>query len=96
MEIFPFKQMSMRPRQIALVGFNLNPVPSVNSWKSSAPNGSPWGGIKIEVIHIPKFFEQINSELKNKNPQNDAIPETYPLLRAIQYSVFYSRQENGG
>lgn len=96
MEIFPFKKMGMKPRQIALVGFNLSPAPSINSWKSSAPNGSPWGDIKIEVIHIPNFFEQINSELKNKNPQNDAIPETYPLLRTIQYSVFYSRQENGG
>ena len=92
MEIFPFKQMDMRPRQIAIVGFNLNPAPAVNSWKSSAPAGSPWGNINIEVIHIPKLFQDINAELRNKNPQSDAIPETYPLLRAIQYSVFYSEE----
>jgi len=47
---------------------------------------------KIEVIHIPELFRQINGKLKDKNPQNDAIPETYPLLRAIQYFVFYSRE----
>lgn len=92
MKIFPFKQMRMRPRQIALVGFNLNPSPKATSWKSSAPSGSPWGDIKIEVIHIPKFFKEINTELKNKNPQNDAVPETYPLLRAIQYSTFYGKR----
>ncbi|HXF48462.1 MAG TPA: hypothetical protein VNL73_03420 [Verrucomicrobiae bacterium] len=91
MEIFPFKQMSMKPRQIALVGLNLNPCPEVNSWKSSAPSGSPWEGIGIEVLHIPEFLRQINSELRNKNPRNDVIPETYPLLRAIQHSAFYDR-----
>ena len=89
MEIFPFKQIEIKPRQIALVGFNLNHSAEVDSWKSLAPSDSPWGDIKIEVLHIPKFFEEINIELKNKNPQNDAIPETYPLLRAIQYSNFY-------
>jgi len=93
MEIFPFKEMDIRPRQIALVGFNLSPAPSANSWKSSAPIGSPWKDIKIEVMHIPKFFKQISAELKNKNPQNDAMPETYPLLRAIQYSAFYNRRK---
>ena len=92
MKIFPFKQMDMKPKQIALVGFNLNPSPAVTFWKSSVSSGSPWGDIKIEVIHIPKFFEQINTELKNKNPQNDAIPETYPLLRAAQYSAFYNKE----
>lgn len=91
MEIFPFKQMNMRPRQIALVGFNLNHHPEVSSWKSSAPGAFLQGDIKIEVVHIPDFFKQINYDLKNKNPQNDAIPETYPLLRAIQYSSFYNR-----
>ncbi len=91
MEIFPFKEMHIKPRQIALVGFNLNPSTEA-SWESLVPDGSPLGNIKIEVIHIPEFLKQINAELKNKNPQNDAIPETYPLLRAIQYSAFYNRE----
>lgn len=92
MDIFPFKEMSMRPRQIAIVGTNLNPAPEANSWQSSAPVGSPWGDISIEVIHIPRFFQNIYAELRNKNPQNDAIPETYSLLRAIQYVAFYNKQ----
>lgn len=90
LEIFPFKRMDIKPKQIALVGFNLNPSPEATSWKSSPPDKSPWGDIKIEVIHIPKFFKEINAELKSKNPQRDAIPEAHPLLRAIQYAMFYT------
>lgn len=89
MSIFPFKQLHIRPRQIALVGFNQNSISQTASWKSLAPNGSPWGNIGIEVIHMPDFLKQINTKLRNQNPQNDAVPETYPLLRAIQYSSFY-------
>lgn len=93
MELFPFKEMDIRPRQIALVGLNLNPKTEVTSWKSLACNGSPWEDIKIEVVHIPKFFKQITTELKNRNPLKNVIPETYPLLRAIQYSAFYNKEK---
>lgn len=90
LEIFPFKRMDIEPKQIALVGFNLNPSPETTSWKSSPPDKSPWRDIKIEVIHLPKFFQEISTELKNKNPQRGAISETLPLLRAIQYAMFYT------
>ena len=89
MEAFPFIKLDIEPQQIALVGFNRTRSLRAENWKSSAPSGSPWGDIKIDVIHIPEFFEQINTELSSKDPQNDAIPENYPLLRAIQYSVFF-------
>ena len=81
--------MDIKPRQIALVGLNLNPHVGVNSWKSSAPDKSPWGNIKIEVIHLPEFFREVSKELKAKNPANNSMPETQPLLRAIQYAMFY-------
>lgn len=47
--------------------------------------------IKTEIIHIPKLIQKINTGLLNKNPQNDAMPETYPLLRAIQYFVYFNK-----
>ncbi len=89
LEIFPFKRMDIKPKQIALVGFNLSPSPKTSSWKSSPPDKLPWGNIKIEVIHIPKFFQDIKLELQDKDPQRNAIPENFPLLRAIQYSIYY-------
>ncbi len=91
MEIFSFKHMDIKPRQIAIAGLNRTPSAEVASWKSSAPNGLPWGDIKIEVIHIPEFIKTINAGLKDKNPERDAVPESYPLLRAIQYSIFYNK-----
>ena len=63
MEIFPFKEMDIKPRQIALVGFNLTPARGLDSWRSVPPSGSIWGELKIEVLHIPKFFQEINTVL---------------------------------
>lgn len=94
LEVFPFKTINIEPKQIVVVGFNLTPIPEVANWKSSAPDGSPWGDIKIEVIHIPKFIQQITAKLKDKNLQRAAIPETYPLLRAIQYAMFYASRNS--
>jgi len=91
MEIFPFKEIGIKPKQIAIVGFNLNINPAYENWKSLPPTGSLWGDLRIEVIHIPIFIKQIAVELKNRDPQNEAIPETLPLLRAIQYTVFYNK-----
>jgi Holliday junction resolvase-like predicted endonuclease len=94
MEIFPFKQMNTQITQIALVGFNRNQRSEIEEWTTRAPEGSSLGDITIKVNHIPNFFDEINTELNNKDPQRDAIPETFPLLRAIQYSVFYRGRNN--
>lgn len=91
MDIFPFKQMNMSPKQIAILGFNLRPSSRMIPWKSTAPKRSILKDIQIEVIHIPEFLRRINNRLKDKDPQKNAIPETYPLLRAIQYSAFYNK-----
>ena len=75
-EVFPFK--GSRLKQIAIVGFNK---------KQTSERFSE----KIDIVHIPAFMERITSEVKNKDPQKEAIPESYPLLRAIQYSSFYNK-----
>jgi len=74
-ELFPFKGKKLK--QIAIVGFTTARIP-LNF------------GDGIEVISIPNFIRQITQELRAKNPAQDAIPETYPLLRAIQYAMFYT------
>ena len=75
-ELFPFKGEKLK--QIAVVGFTSARTP-LNF------------GDGIEIISIPDFIRKITQELQEKNPAQDAIPETYPLLRAIQYAMFYSR-----
>lgn len=90
MEIFPFKHLGTFPRQIALVGFNRRPFQNPDPWISSAPHGSPWGDLPIEIRHIPDFLHEITEELKTRDPEGRAVSETLPLLRAIQYSSFFS------
>ncbi len=89
MEIFPFKEAQMRPRQIALVGFHVNPHASTATWRSVPPQNSAWGELPIEVRSIRDFIHEIQMELRRHDPQREAVPETFPLLRAIQYSAFY-------
>jgi len=48
-------------------------------------------GSNINIILIPDFVKEITNELKKKSPMQDAIPESYPLLRAIQYSSFFNK-----
>ncbi len=91
LEIFPFKTLDIKPKQIAIVGFNVTPIQETISWKSTSPEGSPLEDIVIEIIPIPDFVKKITNELKVKNPMQEAIPESYLLLRAIQYSSFFNR-----
>lgn len=81
----------MKPREIVIVGFNMDKKEKFMEF-SKESNSFP--NIKTEIIHIPKLIEEINATLVKKNPQNDAIPETYPLLRAIQYSMFYNKKSS--
>ena len=74
-ELFPFQINKIQ--KIALVGF-------------SKPKIKPNFGDSINVILVPDFFREITNELKKKNPMQVAIPENYPLLRAIQFSTFYN------
>jgi len=78
LEIFPYKG---KFKQMAIVGPNLKQT--TESF-----------GKSIEIKHIPAFLTEITEELKTKDPMKDAIPESYPLLRVVQYSAFYSNKLN--
>jgi len=77
-KLFPFPINKIR--KIALVGF-------------FKPKIKPDFGDSIDVILVPEYIREITDELKKKNPMQDAIPENYPLLRAIQFSAFYNASE---
>lgn len=64
--------------RIAIVGFH-------------KANDKPNFGPNIKIIIIPDFIKEITNEIKKKSPMQDAIPESYPLLRAIQYSAFFNK-----
>jgi hypothetical protein len=63
-------------RRIAIVGFG-KPKVKIDF------------GDDIKVISIPDLMTEITSELSNRHPIKNAIPEEYPLLRAIQFATFW-------
>lgn len=51
---------------------------------------------KIAPIRsIPEFIGQVTDYVSQFDPQKDAIPENYPLLRAMQYATYYDRRYTG-
>ena len=73
-ELFDFR--IARVRRIAIVGFG-------------KPREKIDFGEGIEVRSIPEQMAKITSELSKHHPLKKAVPEEYPLLRAIQFSSFW-------
>ena len=46
-------------------------------------------GNDIHVVLVPQFIQEITRELSRSSPMQAAVPEGYPLLRAIQFVVAY-------
>ena len=74
-EIFDFQFDSIENR--AIVGFSRRTLNEIN-----------FGG-NIKVILIPEFVQEITRFLTSLSPMKSAVPEGYPLLRAIQFAVAY-------
>ena len=72
--LFPFPKASNR--KVAVVGFTKP--------KEKSPLGAG-----IELVLVPEFVRMICEELRSKDPLKQAIPESMPLLRSMQYAVRY-------
>ena len=46
-------------------------------------------GTNIKVISVPEFMKRITEKLSEYTPLQKAVPESYNLLRAIQFTVSY-------
>jgi hypothetical protein len=46
-------------------------------------------GNGIQHITVPDFVNNITNRIKNIDPMKAAIPEGFPLMRAIQFSNYY-------
>jgi len=69
-----------RVRKVAIVGF-------------VRPKGSIGLGGDIELVTIPEMMIEITKEMRRLKPTNIAIPEVYPLLRAIQFAAWFGTSE---
>jgi hypothetical protein len=48
-------------------------------------------GSDISFLLIPEFIKTISSDLRDINPLRKTISEVYPLLRAIQFAVYFGK-----
>ena len=64
-------------RKIAIVGYARSTKANLN-----------WGQ-DIEVVLIPGFMKQIAERLCSQHPTHEAVPEGFPLLRAMQTVLAY-------
>ncbi len=67
-------------RRIAIVGFALKPRVR-----------SDYFGDGIGIQSVPDFIAEITIALSEKKPMEAAVPEAFPLLRAIQFAVHYGK-----
>jgi len=64
-------------RKIAIVGYARSTKANLN-----------WGQ-DIEVVLIPELMTQIAEKLRSQHPAHEAVPEGFPILRAVQTVLAY-------
>ena len=74
-QLFPFAHG--RPHQMAVFGFP-------RSMSVDDPLGP-----RVEVVLMPDLIHRIGSTLSEVRVESGAVPENYPLLRAMQFSLDY-------
>lgn len=77
-ELFQFGYHSVE--KIAIVGFGRTRPKSV-----SFDDG-------VVIKTVPEFIAEIAADLKGRNPAKQAVPEHWPILRAMQLSVFWGNR----
>ena len=62
---------------------------AIVSYSKRTKNPQDWGD--IEVVLIPRFLSEIAEHLRQKNVMSEGVPENYPLLRAVQFTVHFGQ-----
>jgi hypothetical protein len=74
----------------ALIGFKVPTIRRIAlvGWQKSTKVDLNWGN-NISVVSIPSFLAQVTSRLKQVDPMRQAVPEGFPLLRAMQMALAF-------
>lgn len=75
-----------------LIGFKVQKVEriAVVGWTKSTRTDLNWGE-DIRVVLIPTLMEEITSTLRGIDPMRQAVPEGFPLLRAMQMALAFQK-----
>jgi len=74
----------------AIIGCKVNKIRKIAivGYTRSTKTNLDWGQ-DIEVILIPDFMKRIAEKLRSQYPAHEAVPEGFPLLRAVQTVLAY-------
>lgn len=76
----------------SLIGSSINKIEriAIVGWSSTKTDLS-WGE-DIKVLLIPQLLEEITTKLRANSPLKQAVPESFPLLRAIQMALAFEKR----
>ena len=74
----------------AIIGRKVNKIRKIAivAYARSTKANLNWGQ-DIEVVLIPDLMSQIARKLRSQHPTHEAVPEGFPLLRAMQTVLAY-------
>ena len=74
----------------AIIGRKVNKIRKIAivAYARSTKANLNWGQ-NIEVVLIPDFMKQIAEKLRSQHPMHEAVPEGFPILRAVQTVLAY-------
>jgi len=76
----------------SLIGSSVKSIEKIAivGWRSTK-NDLNWGD-EIKVQLIPQLLEEITTKLKETSPLKQAVPESFPLLRAMQMALAFEKR----
>ena len=76
----------------SLIGSNIKTIEKIAivGW-STTKRDLNWGD-DIKVVLIPQLLEEITAKLKETSPVKQAVPESFPLLRAMQMALAFEKR----
>lgn len=76
----------------SLIGSSIDAIEKIAivGWGSTKSDLN-WGD-DIKVVLIPQFLKEIATKLKEISPLKQAVPESFPLLRAMQMALAFEKR----
>lgn len=88
-EKFQKKFSTAQPYYRKIFKFKINKIEQMAIVGLSIPKKSPDLWNVVPVKYVPYFIGEITDYLSQYNPLNQAIPENFPLLRAMQFAIHF-------
>jgi hypothetical protein len=88
---FRTKKFILRTKEYeAIIGCKVNKIKKIAivGYARATKTNLNWGR-DIEVVLIPDFMKRIAGKLRSQRPTHEAVPEGFPLLRAMQMVLAY-------